>query len=138
VLVGVLLLVGGGAALAVALWPAKKDPGAAGETAPEWRPRLITPGPGASDPQAAASGRQIFADHCARCHKVGSTGGGRLGSGPDLTRTGANPRHTVRWFSEYIRDPRASRSDSKMPPFNERKIPAAQLRALAEFLVSLR
>jgi mono/diheme cytochrome c family protein len=77
----------------------------------------------------------VFDSHgCARCHAIGGQGGRR---GPDLTRVGADPSHTVEWLSEHIRNPKAHNPDSRMPGYAGR-IPEQDLRALAEYLAGLK
>lgn len=56
--------------------------------------------------------------------------------GPDLSDVGAKPEHTVEWLIAYLRDPRSKKPNSRMPPFD--KLKEEDLRALAEFLVSLK
>jgi cytochrome c1 len=65
--------------------------------------------------------------------------GGRMGMtrGPDLGKVGKEPGHTADWFAEHIRNPKAHKSDSKMPPFDG-KIKGDELRALSEYLASLK
>jgi cbb3-type cytochrome oxidase cytochrome c subunit len=60
-----------------------------------------------------------------------------MGRGPDLGKVGKEPTHTVEWFMGYIRNPRTYKEDSRMPPF-EGKIKDENLRALAEYLASLK
>jgi mono/diheme cytochrome c family protein len=64
----------------------------------------------------------------------GRGGGGR---GPDLAHVGRDPNHTVEWLMGYVRNPRATKPDSRMPSF-ESKISEDDLRALAEYLASLK
>src|SRR5262249_3360757 len=87
------------------------------------------------DPQATAAGQRVFAaNRCANCHTMG---GGQRKRGPDLGRVGADPNHTVDWLSAYIRNPRAQKPNSRMPPY-QGKIQEQDLRALAESLASLK
>jgi len=51
--------------------------------------------------------------------------------------TGRNPAHTVDWLMAFIRDPASQKPDSNMPGF-EGRINDADLRALAEYLTSLK
>jgi cbb3-type cytochrome oxidase cytochrome c subunit len=80
-----------------------------------------------------------------RCHASGGGemgGGGRgrggRGRGPDLSRVGANPSHTVDWFMKFVRNPQSIKPDSRMPAFEEAKINEEDLRALAQYLASLK
>jgi mono/diheme cytochrome c family protein len=114
-----VLLLGGGIALAIAFGRSGKNPGHGG-----------------GEPQASSPGQKVFAANgCARCHSLGA------GAGPghkvDLSRVGADPSHTVEWISEHIRDPKSHRPDSRMPAYANR-IPAQDLRVLAEYLASLK
>jgi mono/diheme cytochrome c family protein len=85
----------------------------------------------------AAAGQQVFQTHnCARCHQIGSQGGGRA-RGPNLASVGRNPEHTVEWLMEHVRNPQSHRPESRMPAY-EGKISEGDLRALGEFLVSLK
>jgi cytochrome c553 len=69
----------------------------------------------------------------------GPPGGGRRmgGRGPDLGMVGKDPEHTVAWLMEHIRNPKVHKPDSRMPAF-EGKIKDDDLRALAEYLASLK
>lgn len=126
------------------------------------------PGPGASivdklpgGPEFAA-GKKVYSDNnCARCHKLGETGGGMaMGgpagggpggppgggfkggppgggmSGPDLSKTGADANHTAAWLAAHIRDPRSHSPQSRMPASGPDKISDADLNSLAEYLAS--
>ncbi len=57
--------------------------------------------------------------------------------GPDLGKVGGDPTHTVDWLMEHIRKPKSHKPNSRMPPF-EGKIRENELRALAEYLASLK
>jgi mono/diheme cytochrome c family protein len=111
-----------------------------------------------------AAGKKLFvANNCFRCHAINGVrgpagGGGPPGPGPggppkgegppgrgmrggprgpDLGKVGADPEHTVAWITEHIRDAKAHKPDSRMPAF-EGKISDEELRALAEYLASLK
>jgi mono/diheme cytochrome c family protein len=161
ILAGVgLLVAGGGVALAVVFWPSAKktDPVAQNPmTAPM---PMITPGtgpmpgPGGPGIQAAtgpvdagsgpfAAGRQVYLkNNCGRCHSVGGESGGRGGRGGrrtvDLSHIGANPSKTVEWIGEHIRNPKSHSPNSRMPGFGEDKISTQDLKALSEYLASLK
>jgi mono/diheme cytochrome c family protein len=112
-----------------------------------------------------AAGKKAYAAQgCARCHKLGDTGGGppgggRMGKmgppaeppggeappgpkgkagggmgGPDLTAVGAKPEHTADWLAAHVRDPKSHSPSSRMPAYGPDKIPEADLKALAEYL----
>ena len=102
--------------------------------------------------QEYAAGKKVYADNnCAKCHKLGDTGGappapkdgppggkGMSGgmSGPDLTATGAKAAHTKQWLADHVRDPKTHSPQSKMPASGPDKISDADLDALAEYLAS--
>src|SRR5947209_2979922 len=65
----------------------------------------------------------------------GGPGGRRA---PDLGKVGGEPDHTVDWFMKYIRNPKSVKADARMPAFDEKKIKEKDLRALAEYLASLK
>jgi mono/diheme cytochrome c family protein len=127
-------------------------------------PKPSDPPPGppqGGTPQAEAdnytgphpAGRKVFvANNCARCHAIGGAGGpggaggagpggpggpGRGMKGPDLSKVGQAPAHTIDWFMEQVRNPQAHKQNSRMPKF-EGKINDQDLRALAEYLASLK
>jgi mono/diheme cytochrome c family protein len=64
----------------------------------------------------------------------GGPGGGRA---PDLGKVGGNETHSVAWLMDFIRNPKSKKANAKMPPF-EGKIKDDDLRALAEYLASLK
>jgi cbb3-type cytochrome oxidase cytochrome c subunit len=57
--------------------------------------------------------------------------------GPDLVKVASKPERNVEWFIGFVSDPKKTNPDSKMPPF-EKQIKPDDLRALAEFLNSLK
>ena len=57
---------------------------------------------------------------------------------PDLSKVGADPEHTVEWLMAHVRNPKTHKPESTMPPYDENKINDNDLRALAEFLASLK
>jgi mono/diheme cytochrome c family protein len=149
---GAVLLIGAAVVLAVVRpWEQNATQTAANNPAPS-RPANTAmrtdPGPGLTDTRqpggetlAGGSGKRIYDSlDCSRCHSIGgSPGGGKMkgGRGPDLSRVGTNPSHTVEWISEHIRNPRSHRANSRMPGYEE-KISREDLRSLAEYLASLR
>jgi cbb3-type cytochrome oxidase cytochrome c subunit len=58
--------------------------------------------------------------------------------GPDLSKVGKDQAHTVDWLMRYIRDPKSKKPNAKMPAFPAGKISDTDLRAVAEFLTSLK
>ncbi len=93
-----------------------------------------------------AAGKKVYADNnCARCHKLGDTGGGGpMGAkggpggmnGPDLSSVGADAAHTPRWLADHVRDPKAHKPQSRMPASGPDKIADADLTALSAYLAS--
>jgi cbb3-type cytochrome oxidase cytochrome c subunit len=57
---------------------------------------------------------------------------------PDLSKVGADPEHSVEWLMAHVRSPKTHNPESTMPPYDENKINDNDLRALAEFLASLK
>ena len=100
-----------------------------------------------------AAGKKVYnAQACARCHSMGKAPGGPAkggpamggpgkggpkAKGPDLAKAGAKEGRTADWFVAYVSNPKKENPDSKMPAF-ENKIKADDMRALAEFLASLK
>lgn len=149
---GAVLLIGTAVVLAVVRpWEQKTSPVAANTpnpSRPETSATRAEPGPGLADTKqaggetlAGASGKRVYDSlDCSRCHSMGGSAGGGMkkrGPGPDLSRVGANPSHTVEWISEHVRNPRSHRANSRMPGYEE-KISREDLRSLAEYLASLK
>jgi mono/diheme cytochrome c family protein len=158
--IGLVVLLGGGGALAAVLLSSRKKADATAENkgpvTPGYTQTMTTPlgptGPGpATTPtapvseSAVAAGRRVYDQHgCAKCHALDGnvgTGGGPGGRGGrrkvDLSRVGGRWGHTVDWISNFIRNPKAQGSTLDMPAYED-KIPPQDLRALAEFLATLR
>jgi len=101
------------------------------------------PGPSRQQPAGGestqvAAGRAVFEDNgCARCHSLGGAARPGRNRGPDLSRVGADPSHTVDWLVEHITNPKTHKPDSTMPAFG-RRIQPKDMRALAEYLASLK
>lgn len=135
--------------------PAGGQPGQGGEPAAE---KTFD-----ADSEPFATGKKaLVAGGCFQCHTVNGArgavtakggppmaggppgpggprpGGGMGRKGPDLGQVGKDPAHTVDWVVKYIRDPKSVKPDSKMPPQPEGKVKDDDLRALAEYLVSLK
>jgi mono/diheme cytochrome c family protein len=103
-------------------------------------PASAEKGPADSDPMKFAAGKKVYDSlDCARCHAIGGSAGGgfKKSRGPNLSRVGADPVHTVEWLSEQIRDPHSHRPNSRMPDY-EGKVSRDDLRSLAEYLASLK
>jgi predicted Zn finger-like uncharacterized protein len=92
------------------------------------------PDAGAAASGPFAAGQAVFQKSCARCHTVIAGGRSRA---PNLSKVGADPAHTVAWFEALIRNPESQKPGARMPPF-EGKISDTDLRALAEYLASLK
>jgi cbb3-type cytochrome oxidase cytochrome c subunit len=106
---------------------------------------------------AHAAGKKVYnASGCMRCHSMGNVGGGApvggppmggppmggppkgaMAKGPDLAKVAAKEGRTVDWFVAYVSNPKKEKPEAKMPSF-ENKIKAEDMRALAEFLASLK
>jgi mono/diheme cytochrome c family protein len=96
---------------------------------------------GAGASQEFAAGKRVFGQHCTKCHAIGGSGGpsGGFGPGksrgPDLGTVGT--KRSQDWLMEHVRNPKAHNPQSRMPGF-EGKIDQADLRALGEYLASLK
>jgi mono/diheme cytochrome c family protein len=134
--------------------PAPPPPGPMGGGGPD-SAAVLSKLPGGAE---YAVGKKVYADNnCARCHKLGETGGGgpegmmggppsgvpggkkgpRGGKGgPDLTTVGADPAHTKQWLSDHVRNPKVHKPQSRMPANGPEKISDADLSALADYLSS--
>jgi mono/diheme cytochrome c family protein len=88
------------------------------------------------DPKAAiAAGKKVYnANMCGGCHKIGGNGGE---TGPTLDSTGADPKHTAKWFAEQIKNPKSHKEDSTMPPYAD-KIKGKDLDNLVAYMTSLK
>ena len=75
--------------------------------------------------------------------RPGGRGGPGMGPGgrpraPDLGQVAKDPEHTADWIIRFVRNPQAVKPDSKGMPRYEGKIQDDDLRALADYLVSLK
>ena len=86
----------------------------------------------ASDPYAA--GKQVFQRTCARCHRIGDSGGGR--QGPDLATIGRT--RDADWVMGYVRDPQSRKPESRMRAIPPQRLSDEDLRAVAVYLASLK
>ena len=57
--------------------------------------------------------------------------------GPDLSKVGRDPAHTVEWLMQFIQNPKSKKPNARMPAFAD-KLNESDLRALAEYLASLK
>jgi mono/diheme cytochrome c family protein len=81
---------------------------------------------GAAAARADEDSSRFDAAGCRACHRIGPRGGG---SGPDLTLVGL--RRPRGWIENWLKSPRAWKSDTKMP---EQGLSDADRGALADFL----
>jgi cbb3-type cytochrome oxidase cytochrome c subunit len=56
--------------------------------------------------------------------------------GPDLSHVGKE--HNADWIMKYVRDPKSMKQNSRMPPQDEKKINADDLRTVADYLAGLK
>lgn len=81
-----------------------------------------------------AAGAKVYeATGCGGCHMINGKGGA---AGPDLSATGADPKHDVKWMEVQIVNPKAHKADSSMPAADSLK--GKDLTNLAVYLVSLK
>jgi mono/diheme cytochrome c family protein len=150
-----VLLIGVGGTLAVVYWPFGKKLQKVDERNPATAGLLGSARGSESAPTVAvspqfAAGRKVFeTNNCARCHTIGGSSPGGFGGppgggpgmgrarGPDLATVGKDPAHTADWLMEQVRNPKAHKPDARMPSY-EGKIKDDDLRALAEYLASLK
>src|SRR5262249_16279517 len=92
-------------------------------------------GGGGGEPSTDFSvGKKVFATNCKRCHSIDSEGGGDRGS--NLTTVGRD--HTADWLADLISKPSAVKPGSRgMPAFGSR-LSESELRAVADYLASLK
>lgn len=83
-----------------------------------------------------SAGRQVYdAQKCARCHRIDTAGGPPAkGKAPNLTKVGA--KRSADWIAAHVRDPKTH--GGKMPAYPESKINDTDLKALADYLASLK
>lgn len=110
-----------------------------------WHWAALEAGPGRAEAaDSHATGKQVFAANCARCHSVrgdsefrAARGAHDALKGQDLAGVGADPDHSRQWLMDYIRDPQAENRVARMPKFGG-KIAEGDLLALADYLASLK
>jgi mono/diheme cytochrome c family protein len=106
-------------------------------------------GPGGGPPPAPepytgpfAAGHNVFVSQgCVRCHRQGGGGGGMPGrgrgpGGPDLSEVGA--KHDRDWIAAHVRHAKGHNPRSRMPDYGEDKINDTDMKALADYLTSLK
>jgi mono/diheme cytochrome c family protein len=83
-------------------------------------------------------GRELYLEHrCVRCHADGVPSGA-----PELAMDapafdGIGARRTLRWMTEWIRNPRGARADARMPALLHGPAADEEARAMATYLASL-
>lgn len=90
-------------------------------------------GPAVAPAILAAGKRAYGAQGCGNCHAMNGAGGG---AGPDLGRTGVDPKHTIHWFAVQIVNPKAHTPDTTMPAFTQVK--GKELTTMAAYLTTLK
>lgn len=91
--------------------------------------------PATSSAAAITAGKKVYdANMCAGCHAINGKGGT---SGPDLSATGAESEHTVKWLAAQVSDPKSHKPDSSMPGYAD-KIKGKDLTNVATYLASLK
>lgn len=97
-------------------------------------------GPGGAPPKALdetgefAAGKKVYnAQDCSKCHSVDASAG--RGKAPNLGTAGKE--HNAEWIAAHIKNPKTHSPMSRMPAY-EGKISEADLKALSEFLTSLK
>jgi mono/diheme cytochrome c family protein len=100
---------------------------------PKKKPPVKTP---PKDTKAMiAAGKKVYnANMCGGCHKVDDKGGE---SGPALDNTGADPKHTAKWFADQIKNPKMHKADSAMIAYED-KIKGKDMDNLVAYMVSLK
>jgi mono/diheme cytochrome c family protein len=88
-----------------------------------------------SNQAAIEAGKKVYAANtCSGCHRIDGKGGA---VGPDLTKTGADAKHTAKWFEVQIKTPKEHKADSAMPAYGD-KIKGKDLTNLVAYLSSLK
>lgn len=83
---------------------------------------------------AIAAGKKVYdGNGCANCHAINGVGGA---TGANLTKVGANPKHTPKWLEESIVNPKLHDPDSTMPAYDS--MDAKDLKNLVAYLGSLK
>ncbi len=81
-----------------------------------------------------AAGKKVYdSNGCKACHKIGEAGGS---SAPDLTKVGADPKHTAKWLQTQVNSPKTNNPNSTMPPYPQ--IKGKDIKALVAYLGSLK
>ena len=89
----------------------------------------------AASGEQIATGKTVFTSNgCTRCHTMDGQGG-RMG--PELTHAGADSAHTAQWISDFVKNPKVTKPNTRMPAFGD-KIKESDLSALGAYLASLK
>jgi len=83
--------------------------------------------------QIAAGAKVYDASGCGGCHMINGKGGA---AGPDLSTTGADPKHTAKWMEVQVVTPKVHKADSAMPAGDT--IKGKDLTNLSAYLTSLK
>jgi mono/diheme cytochrome c family protein len=116
--------------------PERSNPPAA-QDSPESPPSQPRPDTGGSDQFAA--GKEVFQRSCARCHRIGGSGGGGgfgQSRGPNLATIGRT--RDAAWLMGFVRNPKSRKPDSSMPAIPPQRLSDEDLRAVAVYLASLK
>jgi mono/diheme cytochrome c family protein len=82
-----------------------------------------------------AAGKKVYdSNGCSACHAIAGKGGT---SGPELTKTAADPKHDAKFFKTAIVDPKADSPDSAMPSYEE-TVKGKDLEGLIAYMQSLK
>ncbi|HLK60800.1 MAG TPA: cytochrome c [Chthonomonadaceae bacterium] len=93
--------------------------------------------PATSKPTAAqiAAGKKVYeAQGCGGCHAINGEGGS---SGPDLSKEGADAKHTTKWLTDQVSNPKSHNANSSMPAYSD-KVKGKDLTNLVAYLGSLK
>jgi mono/diheme cytochrome c family protein len=82
-----------------------------------------------------ALGKKVYEKHaCGACHVIAGKG---TNAGPELTKIGADKKHTLKWLEEAIIDPKKHKPDGTMPSYKE-SIKGKDLKGLVAYMASLK
>lgn len=86
-------------------------------------------------PAMIAAGKKVYDEQgCGGCHVIGDMGGK---TGPELTKVGADPKHTAKWLTEAVVNPKAHNPNSAMPAYDD-KIKGKDLTNIVAYMGSLK
>ena len=82
-----------------------------------------------------AAGKKVYeAQMCKACHVINGDGGT---AGPDLSKEGADSKHTPEWLKTQVIKPKEHNANTAMPPYED-KIKGKDLTNLVAYLGSLK